>query len=102
MKFFEWLKGPEQSEIDRAIKLLKKHKKKYKIGPNIFYIGTHRITTFFAFFFKSRKRYFSHYVVKFSTNGTKAMISKGGSVDFFFTTKDEVDMLRSAIINHFK
>lgn len=102
MNIFEWL-NPKQSEVDRAIALMKKQKARHRSGDNVFYIGKYvTVSLLGPFFGKSSKKYFNYYTVKFSSNGTKAMISKDGSVDFFFTTQEEVDALRSAIINHFQ
>lgn len=101
MKFFEWLNPPE-SEVERAIKLLKKQSHKYKLGENQMMIGKYKTVGILSSMMgKSPKAYFSYYSVKFNSTNTKAMISKDGTVDFFFTTQEEVEALRSAIINHF-
>jgi hypothetical protein len=38
MNLFEWL-NPKQSEVDRAIALIKKQKARHRSGDNVFYIG---------------------------------------------------------------
>ena len=103
MKFFEWLNGPYETEVERAIKVLAKQNKCSRFSTadkvetcNHFLIGNIKRSFLFG------KAYFSYYDVKFSKAGTEAMISKNGSVDFFFASKEEVDSLRESIINRLK
>jgi hypothetical protein len=103
MKFFIWLNGEPQSEVERAISVLNKQK-----VCNAFSLQlkpeecTHFLIGNIKKGFFSRKARFDHYDVKFSKAGTEAMISKNGSVDFFFASKEEVDQLKESIINRFK
>jgi hypothetical protein len=98
MKFFEWLNGPQQSEVDRALSMLYKHKKCHPVGTakNVDHImvGTVKKKWF-------SKDVFDHFNVKFSKSGSEAMISSGGTVDFFFSTKEEVDTLKKGISDKF-
>jgi hypothetical protein len=109
MKILEKLFATPQSEIERAVELISKQTvcKTFEFDPsdhkminveesNNFLIGRIR-TSFWA-----RGLVFDHYGVKFSSDGHNAVISRNGSIDFYFTNKEEVDALREAIVNKFK
>lgn len=103
MNLFTWLNGEPQTEVERAISILNKQK-----VANTFAL-TKDVTTCTHFLignikrsFLWKKANFVYYDVKFSKTGNEAMISKKGSVDFFFASKEEVDMLREAILTRFK
>ena len=103
MKFFTWLNGEPETEVQRAIRILSKQNRcsMFALGEkletcNHFMVGNIKKSWLW------KKAWFDHYDVKFSKTGNEAMISKRGSVDFFFATKKEVDALRQSIINRFK
>lgn len=99
MKFFEWLNGPQQTEVERALSMLCKHKKCHTVGTNKnvdhIMVGTVRKYWF------AGKGVFNHFNVKFSKSGCEAMISSKGVVDFFFSTKEEVDVLKKGLSEKF-
>jgi hypothetical protein len=111
MKFFEWLNGPQQTEVERAIALLSKQESCVNFGidknvnANVLLIGKYKTIHTFSLEHilggRGRKRYFSYYTVKFGESGESAMISKNGGVDFFFNTEEEVSALREAITKRF-
>lgn len=95
MDFFEWLNGPRQTEVERAISLLNKQTHCFRFSkdgpPNHLMIGK------FSRFLFFKKKYFHHYNIKVSSSGEYAMISSYGSVDFLFCSKEEVAALKQAI-----
>jgi hypothetical protein len=103
MKFFIWLNGEPQSEIDRAVSVLNKQKmcSTRVVGPidSCIHFSMGNFKKKWILF---GKKWYDHYDIKFSKTGTEAMISKRGSVDFFFASKEEVDKLKEVISNRYK
>lgn len=92
MKFFEWLNGPQQTEAERAISYLSK----YKVCNRLSATGSldHLLVGNISASFFWKKATFNYCDVRFSKAGTEAMISKNGTVHFFFASKEEVDELK--------
>lgn len=99
MKFFEWLNGPYETEVQRAIKTLSKYKicNKHSITGSANHIMVGNIKKSWL----KKRAIFDYCDVKFSKSGNEAMISKKGSVDFFFASKEEVDELKQYLSKTF-
>lgn len=104
MRFFEWLNGPKQTEVERALSLLKKQdkcstlKEDQNAPASVYLIGSVKPSSLLF----PKKKIFSYYTVRFAHSGNEAMVSSRGTVDFFFSTPEEVEALKQGIINHFK
>lgn len=99
MRFLDWIMPEPISDIQRALSLLDRHKTCHTVGTvtrhDHFMVGT-----FHKRWFKDKPD-FHHVNLKFSKNGESAMISSNGTVDFFFSTKEEVDKLKGFLTEKF-